>query len=289
MRRIHDLLKEKYGKRMMMWGDIILQHPDKLDQIPKDTVMLTWGYGPGPSFEDQIVPFAKSGYEFFVCPGISNWSRILPDFGTATVNIRNFVRDGAKHGARHAQHRLGGRRRGPARLLGTATPGAPSAPGTPPPPRRRISTAASAPCCSARRATTSARRSSCWPKRTACRLQGNGGRWGITTDRFWENDFAPRDSEAAARAFADPLLAVVRPAIEHLEACRKDALVNADLLDDFLFGARRMELIGQRMLDGLEAARRMRKLSRRPIGTKSWPSWPWSSSWSAAIATPTRC
>jgi hypothetical protein len=50
-------------------------------------------------------------------------------------------------------------------------------------------------------------------------------------------------------------LAVVRPAIEHLEACKKDALVNGDLLDAFLLGARRMELIGQRMLDGVEANR----------------------------------
>ena len=42
--------RDKYQKRMMMWGDIILQHPDKLDQVPKDTVMLTWGYGPQDEF-----------------------------------------------------------------------------------------------------------------------------------------------------------------------------------------------------------------------------------------------
>ena len=122
IRRVHDLLSDKYGKRMMMWGDIILQHPDKLDQIPKDTVMLTWGYDARANFEDQIVPFAKSGYEFFVCPGVSNWSRILPDFGVATTNIRNFVRDGAKHGALGMLNTdVGGRRRGAARLpAGTA-------------------------------------------------------------------------------------------------------------------------------------------------------------------------
>ncbi len=33
IRRVHDLLKDKHGKRMMMWGDIILQHPDKLDSL----------------------------------------------------------------------------------------------------------------------------------------------------------------------------------------------------------------------------------------------------------------
>ena len=167
VRRIHDLLKSKYGKRMMMWGDIILQHPDKLDQIPKDTIMLTWGYDPRPSFEGQIVPFVKSGYEFFVCPGVDDWSRILPDFGSATVNIQNFVRDGAKHkalGVLNTEWKDDGetlRAR-----HGTATPGAPNARGTPRPPRPRTSIAASAACSSARRAITSARPSNCWRRRS---------------------------------------------------------------------------------------------------------------------------
>ena len=99
IRRVYDLVHGKYGKRMMMWGDIILKHPDKLAEIPKDVVMLTWGYAARDSFEDQILPFAASGYEFFVCPGVNNWSRVLPDFRAASTNIRNFVRDGARHGA----------------------------------------------------------------------------------------------------------------------------------------------------------------------------------------------
>ena len=61
--------------------------------------MLIWGYDARASFDSQILPFAKSGYEFFVCPGVSDWNRILPDFGVAVTNIHNFVRDGIKHGA----------------------------------------------------------------------------------------------------------------------------------------------------------------------------------------------
>jgi hypothetical protein len=99
VRKVHDLLRDRFSKRMMMWGDIILQHPDKLDQIPKDTVMLSWGYDPRPSFDEAILPFAKAGYEFWVCPGTNCWSRILPDFASTAVNVRNYVRDGAKHGA----------------------------------------------------------------------------------------------------------------------------------------------------------------------------------------------
>ena len=99
IRRIHDLLRDHHHKRMMMWGDIILQHPGNLAEIPKDTIMLIWGYDARASFDSQILPFAKSGYEFFVCPGVSDWNRILPDFGVAVTNIHNFVRDGIKHGA----------------------------------------------------------------------------------------------------------------------------------------------------------------------------------------------
>ena len=255
IRRIHDLLKDKYQKRMMIWGDIILQHPDKLEQIPKDTVMLTWGYGPQESFDNQIVPFARSGYEFFVCPGISNWSRILPDFGAASTNIRNFVRDGAKQGA------LG--------VLNTAwEDDGESLHGY-----NWHGYAWGAEC--AWNASTTTPED--FDRRIGGVLFGEQGdhfgraiellaqthrlpeMQGMNNVRFWQPDFPPRGDVATARASASKLLQLVRPAIEHLEACKKEATVNADLLDCFLFGAKRMELIGQRMLDGLEAAEAYRQ------------------------------
>ncbi len=99
IQRLRNLVKENYDRRIMMWGDIILNHPDDLHLIPKDVIMLTWGYRARESFEDQITPFSESGYDFFVCPGVSCWDRIPPDFSNAVVNIKNFVRDGVKYGA----------------------------------------------------------------------------------------------------------------------------------------------------------------------------------------------
>ncbi len=249
IRRVHDLLKEKYNKRMMMWGDIILQHPDKLEQIPKDTVMLTWGYGPNASFEDQILPFKDSGYEFFVCPGISNWSRILPDFAVATTNIRNFVRDGVKHGALgmlNTEWEDDGEALQGYKWHGYAW-GAE---------------------CAWNASVTSV---DDFHRRVGgvlfgepgdhfgqaiallSKVHGLPGMQNMMNSRFWQNDFLPRQSAPATRRSAQRLLDIVQPAIEHLETCRQDALVNAHLLDAFLLGARRMELIGQRMLDGLRA------------------------------------
>jgi len=233
-----------------MWGDIILQHPDHLEEVPKDTIMLTWGYGDRPSFENQIIPFAESGYEFFVCPGVSNWSRILPDFGVATNNIYHFVRDGAKHGA------LG--------MLNTAWEDDGEALNAP----KWHGYAWGAECAWNASATTPEQ----FNRRIGAVLFGEpddhfgqaiemlakthrlSGMQGMNNRRFWQDDFPPRMKTATARDSATSLLEIVRPAIEHLEACKKQATVNEELLDYFLFGARRMELIGQRMLDGLEAA-----------------------------------
>ncbi len=258
--RIHDLLQKKYHKRMMMWGDIVLQHPEALGQIPRDTIMLTWGYGPKESFETQIVPFADAGFEFFVCPGISNWSRILPDFGTATINIRNFVRDGAKHGT------LG--------MLNTAWEDDGEALGG-----YKWHGYAWGAECAWNASTTPAE---LFNRRIGAVLFGERGdhfgraiellsqthrlpgMQGMNNRRFWQDDFLPTRSPSAIRKSAERLLALVRPALEHLEACRAEAVANRQLLDYFIFGARRMERIGQRMLDGLEAARLYTQATESP-------------------------
>lgn len=250
IRRVHDLIKDKHGKRMMMWGDIILQHPDQLDQVPKDTIMLTWGYDARGSFEGQIVPFARSGYEFFVCPGVNNWSRILPDFGVAVTNIQHFVRDGAKHGA------LG--------MLNTDWEDDGEALNA-----VKWPADAWAAECAWNASTTPVEQ---FNRRVGAVLFGEAGDHfgqaiellarthrqptmkGMLNARFWEEGFVPKARATTIRAAASNLLAVVRPALRHLEQCQREARCNQQVLEAFRFGARRMELIGQRMLDGLEAA-----------------------------------
>ncbi|MBI3921216.1 MAG: beta-N-acetylhexosaminidase [Armatimonadetes bacterium] len=98
MVRLHDILKG-YGKRMMMWGDIALQHPTIVQQLPKDTILLSWGYGAAEKYDGAIEPFTKAGFDFMVCPGVSCWSQIFPNYENAVVNMQNYIRDGAKFGA----------------------------------------------------------------------------------------------------------------------------------------------------------------------------------------------
>jgi hypothetical protein len=259
--RVHDLLAKKYGKRMMMWGDIILQHPEHLAAIPKDTVMLTWGYGPRDSFENQILPFARSGYEFFVCPGVNNWSRVLPDFSAAATNIRNFVRDGVRHGALGMLNTEwkddGETLRGPS-WHGYAWGAECAWTGSTTEPddfNRRIG------------AVLFGESGDHFGQAIALLGQTHrlAGTDGMLNRRFWEAPFLSERSPATLHATATRLLELVRPAIEHLQACRQEARLNADLLDAFLLGARRMQRIAQRDLDALEASRLYVEAWQQPI------------------------
>jgi hypothetical protein len=96
--RCCELLRP-YGKTAMMWGDIATQHQDIVPKLPKDLIVLSWGYGAKDSFDNAIEPFTKIGLRFMVCPGVSCWNRIFPDFHTAQINIANYVRDGVKRKA----------------------------------------------------------------------------------------------------------------------------------------------------------------------------------------------
>lgn len=96
--RVRDILKP-YNRRLMMWGDIALSHPDLIGEIPKDMIVMNWAYGARDSYASRIEPFKKAGLEQFVCPSVWNFNLIFPNEENAITNIKNFVRDGQEAGA----------------------------------------------------------------------------------------------------------------------------------------------------------------------------------------------
>ncbi len=95
---LYDIVKQ-HNKKLMMWGDIALEHEEMLDILPKDIIYLTWEYGSQSSFDKWIVPFQKRGLEFMVCPGILNSYRMFPDMVMAATNIDGFLKEGKEKGA----------------------------------------------------------------------------------------------------------------------------------------------------------------------------------------------
>jgi len=96
--RVRDLLKP-YNRKLIFWGDIALNHPDLIGQIPKDMIVANWDYSPRDDYNSRIKPFKDAGLEQYVCPGVWGWNQIFPNVDASSRNIVNFVRDGQAAGS----------------------------------------------------------------------------------------------------------------------------------------------------------------------------------------------
>ena len=100
-----------HGRRMQFWGDIIMQHPELIGEVPRDATALEWGYEADHPYEADTKAFRKAGVPYYVCPGAGAWISLIGRTDNAMANIRNAATNGRKHGAdRRAEHRLGRRR-----------------------------------------------------------------------------------------------------------------------------------------------------------------------------------
>ena len=86
------------GKKVMMWADILLQHPEVIEEIPEDICFLNWNYSATPP-EANVETFAKLGRSQIVCPGTSTWNRLCEDVDKEEQNISLMAQYGYRHGA----------------------------------------------------------------------------------------------------------------------------------------------------------------------------------------------
>ncbi|MDW8383106.1 MAG: family 20 glycosylhydrolase [Verrucomicrobiota bacterium] len=89
-------LTQRHGRRMHFWGDIILEHPELIGELPRDVVPLAWGYEATKPFGPACEAFANAGLEFFVCPGTSSWLSILGRTANCLANLDDAARSGRR-------------------------------------------------------------------------------------------------------------------------------------------------------------------------------------------------
>ncbi len=89
---------QKRGKRVMMWGDIVLHHPQLMTKLPGDVIMLNWCYMKEP-VEENVKKFSESPFVQYVCPGTSSWNRFIEETDRACGNITGMACYGKKYGA----------------------------------------------------------------------------------------------------------------------------------------------------------------------------------------------
>jgi len=87
------------GSTMQFWGDIIIQHPELVKELPRDAIALSWGYDADHPFDQEGACFASSGIPFYVCPGTSSWNTIVGRTDNALTNLANAAENGLRYGA----------------------------------------------------------------------------------------------------------------------------------------------------------------------------------------------
>lgn len=96
--KIHDLVSSK-NKRMLMWGDVVLRHPELLPDIPKDITLLDWGYESSYPYEHHCKMLQSTGLHYMVCPGTNSWTSITGRTDNMIATIENATTNGVKYGA----------------------------------------------------------------------------------------------------------------------------------------------------------------------------------------------
>ncbi len=98
LKKLHQLAAQ-HGKEMLFWGDILLEAPELIAEVPADATALLWGYEAAHPFAEQCARLAAARRKFWVCPGCSTWNSFTGRTDNMLANIESAARHGRAHGA----------------------------------------------------------------------------------------------------------------------------------------------------------------------------------------------
>ncbi|MDD4077106.1 MAG: family 20 glycosylhydrolase [Bacilli bacterium] len=64
---------KKYDKTPLIWGDVLIKHPELLQRLPQDMIFIDWGYDAGYPFSQNLKKLKELGIKFMAAPGTTSW------------------------------------------------------------------------------------------------------------------------------------------------------------------------------------------------------------------------
>lgn len=99
---INDRIGRKYGKKLMFWADMIINHPDCFERIPEGAIALEWGYEliQSQTMAEHCMALKEKGITFYVCPSCNTHFSFTGRADVTTFNLRTAGEVGRKYGAK---------------------------------------------------------------------------------------------------------------------------------------------------------------------------------------------
>ncbi len=97
---LNKIIAHVFGlnKTPMLWGDVIINYPDLIKEIPKDVIFLNWDYS-ADGKERPCEVFAKNNCNYYACPSVQGWNQFISNIQLSTDNISNLATIGLENNA----------------------------------------------------------------------------------------------------------------------------------------------------------------------------------------------
>jgi len=80
---------KKYNKTPMIWGDVLINHPELLHRLPADMLFIDWGYDANYPFNKHLKQLKDLNIKFLAAPATTSWCSFLGRTNDWWENIQN--------------------------------------------------------------------------------------------------------------------------------------------------------------------------------------------------------
>lgn len=98
LNKIMDRVKA-HGKIPMYWADVIMNHPDRFEELNEGGLPMYWWYDTTMQ-EGAFETMAKLGRPYYACPAVVGWNRLINDYDRAYQNLNQMTLLAQSHHAK---------------------------------------------------------------------------------------------------------------------------------------------------------------------------------------------
>ncbi|RJP73982.1 MAG: hypothetical protein C4539_00775 [Ignavibacteriales bacterium] len=96
-KKVYAIIK-KYNKKVLMYGDELLNHPENIKELPADLTVVDWHYRAEEKYP-SVKLFKESGLNYYVSPSVWNFPTTFPTNYNAFPNIKYLTKAGIENNA----------------------------------------------------------------------------------------------------------------------------------------------------------------------------------------------